>query len=446
MLLKKCFTQLKNQWHCIVFLAFAYIIILAFELDSTILIHRIDILNQAANQSDENENENPYDMSSSISIYGEDKYCDPTQKSKHGYKYKTAVVIGLYNTGTNSLFELLQQNCWGQGTSKRLIETGSNKYTAMQFNFQIRPRIKHFTRWYFTSFFNISKHQPSPSLEYLQSQHINPNGSYGHHHLNVVLIKDPLTWIKSICKQSYYLYPIRDEWFLNEYCPYGIHKNNGTASANHWHVHLYPSLIDIFNKFYESWMGSEITPPLGSTTMEKVRYDEILEYVMQKSGKQKLDVRERARLINEMYANMIDNPDNLTEIEQEIMNESKVMMTNVNVPTIVVRFEDVLFHPDQIINRVCNCVGGYARQNETVMRQSASKMHGDSRNRSEAERTYADKMYRYENYGLKDIEFIKENVNDTILKVFGYDIATDVRSKNVSHNVTKKKFFAYLGH
>ncbi len=44
-------------------------------------------------------------------------------------------------------------------------------------------------------------------------------------------------------------------WFESKHCPYNISSYTGTASANEWHTNLYFSLVDLRNKYYNSWMG-----------------------------------------------------------------------------------------------------------------------------------------------------------------------------------------------
>ena len=58
------------------------------------------------------------------------------------------------------------------------------------------------------------------------------------------------------------------------------------------------------------------------------------------------------------------------------------------------------------------------------MVEGASKPHGESMNREQALRSYRDNVYRYQNYGVRDIEFIRDHANRTIMDFFGYDVDT----------------------
>lgn len=426
-----CHSNLKvKQWHCIIVALILYIIIGFFDSRIFPIINDKEISIEPEiinNNVDNNINNNQY-ITSHIPIYGEDKYCDPISKKSFGYIYKTAVIMGLYNTGTNALIELLMKNCWGMHTTRWMY---SDLYKYEEFKEIILPEIDNFLRWKYTSSFNITKHQPSASLEYLNEHNISKN-KFEHEQLNVVLIKDPLFWFKSICKQPYYIFFIYEqEWLWNKLCPYGIYKINGTISANEWHTFLYKSIIELYNKYYESWMGSIQTPPIGGTPYVINKWREMYNNYAQQKFKTfniSLEKKNKRLIITKtIYQYMINNnfkSNNNNLFEQEIMNKTRKMRKNGNFPTVVVRFEDLLFNPQQIVDRLCKCVGGY-RRNDTKLRQTANKPHGNSRNRSEAVTYYSNITNRYQNYHKNDIIFLKNNLNQTILDFFNYDISTN---------------------
>merc|ERR1719412_2867900 len=64
--------------------------------------------------------------------------------------------------------------------------------------------------------------------------------------LTLVIIKDPLTWFKSLCKASYEI-----KWMNRPYkargCPFGLNRDNGTYSANMWHSVPFRSIIQLWN-------------------------------------------------------------------------------------------------------------------------------------------------------------------------------------------------------
>ena len=74
----------------------------------------------------------------------------------------------------------------------------------------------HFEKWLSRSPFNITKHEPIMSLEYLNFAGLDPGGPFVKNQLHIVMIKDPLTWIKSYCKSPYYIFALRTQWLSNK--------------------------------------------------------------------------------------------------------------------------------------------------------------------------------------------------------------------------------------
>merc|ERR1711951_245594 len=99
------------------------------------------------------------------------------------------------------------------------------------------------------------------------------------------------------------------------------------------------------------------------------------------------------------------------------------MGTAVDVPRIMVRFEDVVLHPEEVVDRICECVGGY-RTEEMLLVEGESKSHANSRNRAQAVEAMSSHKYRMTNYGLEDVQFVAETVNWTIMEYFGYSLST----------------------
>ena len=95
------------------------IIIISFLWISYIIMDMIGIDTKQDLESslylvyDNNLNISTYDFSK-LFIYDDNKYCNNNNKDR----YRSAVVGGLYNTGTNALLTLLRQNCFGLKTKR----------------------------------------------------------------------------------------------------------------------------------------------------------------------------------------------------------------------------------------------------------------------------------------------------------------------------------------
>ena len=148
--------------------------------------------------------------------------------------WNTSQVLGLYNTGTNALRRLITYNC---PKLKLIHKWWKHEYISKNTNF------------YHTNTFQsyLNKQLSSQQSRYTFNYNYNSNySSYGnvnnvtsniddqykflytllriHHptrinsHIPIILIKDPLTWMRSICKASF-------DIKLWDPCPFGDKKN-----------------------------------------------------------------------------------------------------------------------------------------------------------------------------------------------------------------------------
>ena len=93
-----------------------------------------------------------------------------------------------------------------------------------------------------------------------------------------------------------------------------------------------------------------------------------------------------------------------------------------DIPHLVIRYEDILFQPERLINRLCRCVKGYVRPGGVVIQESASKGHGAARGRQQALETYGDPQYRLKGYPEEDVQLMKDTLNQTLLQFFSYQV------------------------
>ncbi|CAM9240905.1 unnamed protein product [Chrysoparadoxa australica] len=154
---------------------------------------------------------------------------------------------GLYNTGTNLLYELLLRNCHGVGEENRprpqwQVPWGKHKPVSWRGNYISLPRYK------------------------LQDQTAG---------LPVVLIKDPLTWLMSMCRNRYEVSFWADNGKLGElHCPHLANKGaEGALKVRVTYekdlVTHHESLIHLWNKWYEDWLDVEFPRLL-------VRFEDLL--------------------------------------------------------------------------------------------------------------------------------------------------------------------------
>ena len=224
-----------------------------------------------------------------------------------------------------------------------------------------------------------------------------------------MIIKDPLTWFKSLCKASYEVH-WQSKQYKNTRCPFDLSRNDGKYSANMWHSVKFQSVVELWNWWYGTWTD------LGETIS--------------------WNWKPTFSFFNDTINDMGYNGDWRRWMADHFLTEDrKVLLHDVNeeefdmetyykpakdIPHLVIRYEDILFQPERLINRLCKCVNGFVREGGPIIQESAAKAHGDARGRKHALQTYGNPKYRYDGYSEKDIEFMRDNLNQTLLDFFSY--------------------------
>lgn len=99
---------------------------------------------------------------------------------------------------------------------------------------------------------------------------------------------------------------------------------------------------------------------------------------------------------------------------------------NALYPRLIVRFEDVVFHPQEVVKRVCECAGG-ALQNHKFKFVIDSAKHGEAHGAAE-EKTgylraiikYGSDQERWKGMTKEDLSFAKTNLDPQLMRTFGY--------------------------
>jgi len=92
-------------------------------------------------------------------------------------------------------------------------------------------------------------------------------------------------------------------------------------------------------------------------------------------------------------------------------------------PRLIVRFEDMLFRSDEVAAIVCDCIGGELTENTKYVIESAKGENGphkDSFGMIEALIRYGDASARIEGFSKEDLEYAKNVLNSTYMKLFSY--------------------------
>jgi len=237
-----------------------------------------------------------------------------------------ASVAGLFNTGTNLLSILLTQNC-------EFKSLKGKDYNGRMWQ----------VPW--------GKHNPVGA----RGAHLAPmfkgKGVNFEDVLPVVIVKDPLTWINSMCKNRY-----AAQWNQKHVdCPNFLDDKGGQIPVTvrfgdkDWGSRVYSGLIGMWNDWYNEYHDTK------------------------------------------------------------------------EFPRIIVRYEDVLFRPEEIVNDICTCAGGTMKPN-FINQEATAKNHGTGNGKKQSEKKYGDEERRVVGYKDEDLKWFEENIDVALLEELGYKL------------------------
>ena len=288
---------------------------------------------------------------------------------------------GAFNSGTNLMAELLIANCINP---HRVAKYGVGNNGV---------------RWQV----NWGKHQP-PSHRLDHS--VNQDGQVPNQNiLPVVLVRDPYTWMQSLCRNRY-----ATHWFhvVPLHCPNLI--------PNHVEREFLPQAptykqrrTDLHHN--DPWLIDNVVNTANYTLDSKT----VPVYVKYK--KETTNHDSLAHMWNDWYHAYFYNDDNNNN--------------GSSFPRLMVRFEDLLFFGKNVTEQVCACMGGRIHPRGFVhVAQSAKKgkIHQDKS-------TLVDVLVRYgggarydadKSKGMtaEDLDFAKASLDPHMMQVFGYQHPT----------------------
>ncbi|CAJ1965928.1 unnamed protein product [Cylindrotheca closterium] len=123
------------------------------------------------------------------------------------------------------------------------------------------------------------------------------------------------------------------------------------------------------------------------------------------------------------YAEMSKSHDSILHLWNDWYTEYRT----ATFPHLIVRFEDLVFHPEDVTKQVCECAGGQMRKDKKFIYivDSAKKglaAHGKNRTGYvDAIVKYGSAARRYDGYEYKeDLEYIRKNVDPELMKAMQY--------------------------
>lgn len=181
--------------------------------------------------------------------------------------------------------------------------------------------------------------------------------------LAALVVKDPFTWMDSMCRHKY------------------------AANWNHFNNHC-PNLVTINDMEKKRNNGEDVVSL-------KVHYRDTK--ITQHTS--------MVHLWNDYYRDWMET----------------------DFPKLVVRFEDLLFHAEEVVTKVCECGRGEIRKGPFQYEISSAKQgkaHLGANGLLTSMMKYATESNRLKSFTNQDLEYARKNINAELMKLFHYSEAT----------------------
>lgn len=195
--------------------------------------------------------------------------------------------------------------------------------------------------------------------------------------LPIVLVRDPYFWMQSMCKEGY---GVRWDHSSTEHCPNLIPNAYDKRRFGKKWARRQQQQQQRNNSSIRVWMGAN--PQVGPSWDSLVHYWNAWYESYYQTGIRDFD----------------------------------------NWPRLIIRFEDTLFHPKQVMKAVCQCGGGQLSQsNFQYLLHEAKWNHKQAQNNFvTAMVKYGNAEGRYRNMTSEDLAFAKESLNSKLMEAFHY--------------------------
>ena len=193
--------------------------------------------------------------------------------------------------------------------------------------------------------------------------------------LPIVMIKDPITWMASMCR-----HPYKARWrHTPKHCP-----------------NLVPNKFDRGRTLGKGEMGIKVK---WATSL----HDFPGRPIPDARGKTFVNYKSLAHLWNQWYGEWLDAP----------------------FPRLMVRFEDLIFHAEETVGEICKCGGGTLKKRFRYVEDSAKGQggpHAGSAGFLASLITYGNRTLRMEGI-LKesaDVEYARKHLDGDLMDLIGY--------------------------
>lgn len=303
----------------------------------------VEILHSASVEIDKELAEQLPTWDDVVSLYGDKPIIhglETCERYRQDVEAKDRMVgpAGLFNTGTNLLFELMKVNCNIPEAFEQRREPRQNGMRWQVPWGKHNPPTTH-------RFKNIAKAWGKHAFT---QQNIKQDDFFP-----VVLIKDPFTWMGSQCRHKYTSFWGHDEKHCPNLIRWRIPDKDVPSEVRvkfALEMTLYESLLDMWNKWYEEW-------------------------------------------------------------------------DNQSFPHLTTRFEDLLFHGEEVTKLACECVGGHFTDHFIYVEDSAKPARGIHKGANglvKAMLQYGDPSKRLTGFTDRDRWYASKNIDTELMRKYAY--------------------------
>jgi hypothetical protein len=285
-------------------------------------------------------------------------------------------VAGTFNTGTNLLSELLISNCHMPERQKKYGLSSRGVRWQVQWGKHTPVFNETFRRTHQTYKDNNENDPPTINNKAKKKKHIlTPETLTAENMFPAVTVRDPYKWMQSMCRHAY-----AAKWnHAAEHCP-----------------SLVPNAVDI------------------ATFPHLQRHATIPVHVK--------------------YAEFTTTHDSLVGFWNDWYQDYyKKAVPHRIFPFLLVRFEDVVYHPKNVTQTICECAGGRMDENHKFVYIVDSAKRGDAAHGDIKQRTsyldalikYGTRQGRYKGYEDADLQYVREHLDPNLMQLFGYPFHDD---------------------
>lgn len=211
--------------------------------------------------------------------------------------------------------------------------------------------------------------------------------------LPIVLVREPWTWLQSMCRNSY-----AARWYHveGEHCPNFV--------PNHVERDWFrKSRRFAFNHFDKDPIATQNVAVKAGFQLDM---DVIPLFVAFSSGR--VWYKSLIHLWKDWYQDYFDAP----------------------FPRIIVRLEDLVFHPYEVVSSICRCAGGSFNKDNFTINSYSTKGRSDNLSHKRTRGTdllsafslHTTGSNRTAGMSLKDIQFAKAVLQESVAPTFGYQL------------------------